>query len=105
MKSSTSTHLKNALSITALLLSLAALQCPLWGPAVEHITAKSGGTADVIYGRQLEKAMVFKKGTATLSAPAPGHLMIHGHAPGRTSLLIFYRNGQSTIYEVEVLPG
>ena len=105
MKSSTSTHIKNALSLTALLLSLAALQCPLWRPAVQHITAKSGATVDIIDGRELEKALVFKKGTASLSAPSPGRLVIHGHAPGKTNLLIFYKDGRSTLFEVQVLPG
>jgi hypothetical protein len=105
MKSNTSTHVKNFLVVTALILALGGLQSPLWRPAVDRVTAKSGGTADVTYSGQLEKAMIFQNRTATLTAPRPGHLVIHGHAPGKTSLLIRYKGGSSTIYEVVVLPG
>jgi hypothetical protein len=105
MKSSTLTHVRNFVRITALILSLAALQSPLWRPPVDRVTAKSGGTADVIYGGQLEKAMIFKRQNATLTAPGPGHLVIHGHAPGKTSLLIRCKGGISKVYEIVVLPG
>ena len=99
--------LKNALSITALILSMAALQSPLWRPRVapRSVTAKAGGTATVACEGEIEKAMIFHKRTATLTAPGPGQLMIHGHAPGKTSLLIRYKDGDSAIYEVVVIPG
>jgi hypothetical protein len=105
MESLRSTHLKNFLSITALGLSLAALQSPLWRPTPRSVTAKAGGTVVLTYDGELENAMIFQKRTATLSAAGPGRLVIHGHAPGKTSLLIRYKDGERTVYEVVVPPG
>ena len=101
------THRKNLLGVLALLAALAALQSPLWRPAEapRSLTAKSGGTVTVTYDRELENAMIFQKATASLSAGAKGELVIHGHAPGRTRLLIRYKDGASRVYEVVVLPG
>jgi hypothetical protein len=101
-----SIYLKNAFSITALLLSLAALQGPLWRSAsAGRVTAKSGGTVLLNYDGDLEKAAIFEKRTATLSSGQPGQLVIHGHKPGKTSLLLRYKDGDSMVYEVVVLPG
>ena len=102
-----STYLKKVLSIAALLLSLAALQSPLWRPeaATRSVTAKAGGTVTVPYDGQLDKAVIFRRRMATLSAGSPGQLVIHAHAPGKTSMLIRYKDGDSVLYEVIVLPG
>jgi hypothetical protein len=98
---------KNALSVIALLLSLAAVQSPLWRPAVPPrcVTAKAGGTVLVDYGRAIDRASILQKRTATLTAAGPHRLMIHAHAPGRTCLIINYKDGQSRLYEVVVIPG
>ena len=107
MNSRNNSHLKNLLAMLALLLSLAALQGPLWRPgeAPRCLTATSGGTVTVAYDRELENAMIFQNATASLSADAKGELVIHGHAPGRTRLIIRYKDGASRVYEVVVLPG
>lgn len=70
METSRNTYLKNALSVTALLLSLAALQSPLRRPAFNSpsFTATTGGTVSFDYGRDIEKATVLESRTATLSA-------------------------------------
>jgi hypothetical protein len=101
------TYLKNFLSITALILSWAALQSPLWRPADAplSVTAKTGGSVILAYDGELENAMIFHKSTATLSAGGPGHLVIHGHAAGKTSLLIRCKHGESKLYQVVVLPS
>jgi len=107
MEHSRRNHLKNALSVIALVLSLAALQSPLWRPAgvSRCLTAKAGGTVLLDYGHDIERASILQKRTASLTAAGPHRLMIHAHAPGRTSLIINYRDGQSRLYEVVVLPG
>jgi hypothetical protein len=107
MRTSWSTFLKNVLSITALLLSLAALQSPLWrpNPSPLSVTARSGATVVFSYQGQLEKAIIFRKSNATLSAGGPGQIMIHAHHPGKTSMLIRYKDGDSRLYELVILPG
>jgi hypothetical protein len=107
MTTQRSTFLKNFLSITALLLSLAALQSPLWrpNPAPLYVTAKAGATVIFPYKGQIEKAVIFRKKNATLSAGSPGQLMIHAHNPGKTSMLIRYKDGVSRLFELIVLPG
>jgi hypothetical protein len=99
--------LKNALSITALLISLAALQCPLWFPAgaLRCVTARAGDNVFFDYEDDIRKATIMQSGTATVLATGPRQLMIHGNAPGRTCLIINYKDGQSRLFEVVVLPG
>jgi hypothetical protein len=99
--------LKNALSVTALLISLAALQSPLWRPASEPycVTAKAGGTVTFDYNCDIEKATILHRRTATLSVTGPRQVKIHGVAPGRTALIIRYGGGESRLYKVVILPG
>ena len=59
----------------------------------------------VPYEGEIERAMVFQKRNATLSAAGPGQLAVHGHVPGKTSLLIRFKGGESKVYEIIVLPG
>jgi len=107
MNSRNNSHLKNLLAMLALLLSLAALQGPLWRPteAPPCLTATSGGTVTLAYDRELLNAVIFQSATASLSAGAKGELLIHGHTPGRTRLLIRYKDGDSRVYEIVVLPA
>ena len=107
MKNRHSSYLKNFLGLTALLLSLVCLQSPLWRPAdvPENVTAKAGSAVIFAYHGDLEKAVIFRKRMATLSAGGPGKLVIHGHAAGKTSLLIFYKDGKSKLYDLVVSPG
>ncbi len=102
-----STYLKNFFSITAVLLSLAVLQSPLWRPAgaPRCVTTTEGGTVILEYEGQLDSATIFRKETATVSVPAPGRLAIHAHEPGKTSLLMRFKDGESRLYDVVVLPG
>jgi hypothetical protein len=99
--------LKNALAITALLISLAALQSPLWRPdtAPRCVTAKAGGTVTFDYQSDIEKATILHRRTASLAVTGPRQLVIHGNAPGRTCLIIHYKGGESRLYEVVILPG
>jgi hypothetical protein len=99
--------LKNALSTTALLISLAALQCPLWLPAMatHSVTAKAGGTVVFDYDGDIARATILQGRTANVEATGPRQLMIHGNMPGRTCLIIKNKDGQSRLYEVVVLPG
>ena len=98
---------KNTLVITAVLLAFAALQSPLRFPSSGpgEVTAKSGGTVLLNYDGELERAAIFQKHTATLSSGGPGRLVIHGHKPGKTTLLLRYKDGASMIYDVVVRPG
>ena len=107
MQPSTHQKCKSFLAILALLLSLAALQSPLWRPesAPQSITAKAGGTALVNFDGELDRATIFHRKTATLSNVGPGQIMVHGWNPGKTSLLIRCKDGNSTVYEVVILPG
>lgn len=107
MNSGRSPHLKNFLAVTILVLSLAGFQSPLWrpDPAPQYVTAKAGGTVIVPYKGEIERAMVFQKRNATLSAAGPGQLAVHGHTPGKTSLLIRFKGGESKLYELIVRPG
>ena len=106
MEARHSSRIKNLLSVTSLLLSLAALQGPLWRPhaAPRYVTAKVGGTAVLTYDGAIQRASIFEKRTASLSTGGPHQILIHGHAPGRTSLMIVYQNGERALYRVVVLP-
>ena len=99
--------LMNVVGVTALMLLLAALQSPLWRPATapQCFTAKPGGTLLFDYGRDIVRASILQKHTASLSSAGPHRLAIHAHAPGRTCLIIHYKNGENRLYEVVVLPG
>jgi hypothetical protein len=107
MTRSGSESFKEFLSVIALALSLATLQSPLWrpGPAPHCVTAKSGGTALVTFDGELDKATIFQRRTATLSTAGPGQIMVHGREPGKTSLIIRCKDGNSTVYDVVILPG
>ena len=99
--------LKNALGVTVLLLALAALQSPLWRPAVAPrcVTAKAGGTVFFEYEYDIEKATILHGRTASVAATGPRELKIHGNAPGHTCLIIHYKGGESRLYEVVLLPA
>jgi hypothetical protein len=107
MENRMSAYMKNALSMLALLLSLGALQSPLWRPALtpRSVTATVGGTVILPYSGEIEKVTIFQKETATLSADSPGQIMIHGTSPGKTNLLIRYKDGATRLYEITVVPG
>jgi hypothetical protein len=107
MKSPCSTYLKNTLSVIALVLPLAALQSPLWRPvaAPQCVTARVGATVVFSYDREIDGATIFQKRLASLSLGGPGRLMIHGNAPGKTNLLIRYKDGGTKLFEIVVLPG
>lgn len=95
------------LSIGVVVLALAVVQSPLWRPmaAPRSVTATIGASVVVPYRGEITKATIFRTQTATISADGPGRIMIHGHRPGTTNLLIRYKDGGSQIYEVVVLPG
>jgi hypothetical protein len=107
MQSRGTRYLKNSLSILALLLSLAALQSPLWLPVIAPrcLTATVGLTVILPYQGEIEKATIFQKRMATLYQGGPGQLMIHGNVPGKTNLLIRYKHGDTKLYEIVILPG
>jgi len=100
-------HLKNSLAILALLLALATVQGPLWRPAAgsRSVTAKAGSTVIIAYEGEIERALIFQKGTASLTGAGHGQLAIHANAPGRTRMLLRYKGGESRLYEVVVIPG
>ena len=91
----------------ALLLSLATLQSPLWRPrtAPVCVTAKVGEIAILAYDGEIDKAVIFQMRTASLSSAGSGQLAIYGHEAGKTSLLIRFKDGDSKLYEVVVLPS
>ena len=99
--------LKNALSIGALVISLGALQSPLWRPVVAPrcVTAKAGKTVTFEYEYNIEKATILHSRTAGVLASGPRQLMIHGREPGHTCLIIRYKGGESKLFDVVVLPG
>lgn len=107
MKKALNRYLKNTLSAAALVLSLAALQSPLWPPAVPvlSVTAKAGSTVLLDYGSEMRKAIILQNRTASLSSAGPHQLAIHAHAPGRTALIVTYKNGESRMYDVVVVPS
>ena len=100
-------HLKNSLAILALLLALATVQGPLWRPAAgsRSVTAKAGSTVIFPYEGEIERALIFQKGTAYLTPAGPGRLVIHANAPGKTRMLLRYKTGESRLYEVVILPA
>jgi hypothetical protein len=107
METRRSVRVKNFLAITALLLALAALQCPLWrgGSPPSRLTARSGRTILVPYEGDIQRALIFQKRNATLSGAGRGQLAIHAHQPGKTRMLIQFKDGVSRVYELLVLPG
>jgi len=98
------THKKNLLSIGVLMLCLTALQSPMWRPhaAPRCITVAAGGSAVVESEREIEKAGILEKHTATPTVSLH-RVVVHGVAPGRTSLVICSKDGATNVYEVVVL--
>jgi hypothetical protein len=106
MSNSISIHIKNFLAVASLLLSLAALQSPLWRPEpTPSLTAKAGDTLIFPYQGELQRALIFQKEMATLSGAVPGQLAIHTHSPGKTRMLIRFKDGASKVYDLVVLPA
>jgi len=67
-------------------------------------SAPSGGLW-VIPKLLTAKALIFHKGTASLAATAPDKLLIRAKHPGKTSLLIRYKDGERQLYEIVIIPG
>ena len=99
--------MKNFLSMLALILSLAALQSPLWQPknSARLLTIETGTSLVVAYDRDVEKAGIMERKTATPILKSVREVMVHGNAPGRTTLIICSKDGRSEMYDVMVKTG
>ena len=99
--------MKNFLSVLALVLSLAALQSPLWRPrnSARLLTIETGTSMVVAYDRDVEKAGIMQRQTATPVLKSIREVVVHGNAPGRTTLIICSKDGRSERYDVVVKTG
>lgn len=95
---------KNLLSIGALILSLAALQSPLWRPhnAIHVVTVEAGTSAVISCDRDIERAGILEKSIATPTFTNPRRLVVHGKTPGRTTLIICSKDGTREMCDVVV---
>lgn len=94
---------KSALAIFVLMLSLAALQSPLWrSPATSSLAVRSGGAALVSSQTPVARVMVEQDGQATAEVVGEREVLVRGKAAGQTTLRVVSRDGHATTYRVVV---
>jgi hypothetical protein len=95
---------KSLLSIGVLLLSLAALQSPLWRaqPAVVPIAVRSGGATLIASDRPIAGITVDRSQQATAEVVGDREVLVRGKALGEATLTISLKDGHSSNYRVIV---
>jgi hypothetical protein len=95
---------KSLLAIGALMLSLAALQSPLWRAQGSHtsISVRNGGAVLIASDRPISQIALEQTSQATAEVVGDHEVLIRGKALGETLLKIDSKDGHSTIYRVVV---
>jgi Flp pilus assembly secretin CpaC len=106
MKSSRSSaeNKKSLLAIGVLMLSLAALQSPLWRSQTTGIpiAVRSGGATLIASDRPIAQIAVNSGAQATAEVVGDHEVLIRGKALGETQLQIDSKDGHSATYRVVV---
>jgi hypothetical protein len=95
---------KSLLSIGVLMLSLAALQGPLWRAqqAVPSVAVRSGGALLIASDRPIEEVTVDRNLQVTAEVVGDREVLVRGKALGEARLLIASKDGHRTPYRVIV---
>lgn len=103
-KSQRAQNKKSLLSIGVLMLSLAALQGPLWRAQVAplQIAVRSGGATLIASDRAIARIAIDQDQTATAEVVGDREVLIRGKALGESHLTIALTDGRSLNYRVRV---
>jgi Pilus formation protein N terminal region len=95
---------KSLLSIGVLMLSLAALQSPLWRAqqAVVQVAVRSGGAALLATDRPIAEVRMEQNQQATAELVGDREVLIKGKALGEARLTISSKDGHTSNYRVTV---
>jgi hypothetical protein len=95
---------KSLLSIGVLMLSLAALQGPLFRAqqAASPIAVRSGGATLLTMDRPIAEIQLDRTHQATAEVVGEREVLVRGKALGETHLRVLLKDGRSNIYRVVV---
>lgn len=95
---------KSLLAVGVLMLSLAALQSPLWRSpsAGVVVVVHSGGATLVASDRPIARVSLDQAAQATAEIVGNHEVLVRGKALGETRLTIAFADGQSSSYRVVV---
>ena len=104
MESASAHNKKSAIAIFVLMLSLAALQSPLWRSqaALSSIAVRTGGATLVSSPAPIAGAEVAGNTLATAEVVGDHEVLIRGKALGETNLRVLSRDGNARMYRVVV---
>jgi hypothetical protein len=96
-------HKQSLIAIGALMLSLAALQSPLWRPqASTQVAVRSGGAMLIASDRPISQIAVDQSAQATAEVVGDHEVLIRGKALGETQLRVVSKDGATRTYQVVV---
>ena len=106
MESSSAQHKKSLIAVGALMLSLAALQSPLWrSPAASTVVAvRNGGAMLIASDRPIAQIALDRTAQASAEVVGDREVLIRAKALGETQLTITSQDGHSSAYRVLVQP-
>ena len=95
---------KSLLCIGVLMLSLAALQSPLWRmqPAAIQIVVRTGGATLIASDRPIAAVAVARPQQASAEVVGDREVLVRGKALGETTLMISTKDGRNSTYRVVV---
>ena len=98
------TNKKSLLSVGVLMLSLAALQSPLWRgrAAVAPVSVRSGGASLVSTDRPIANAVIDQPLQASVEVVGEREVLVRGKALGEAHLTIASNDGGTVTYRVLV---
>jgi hypothetical protein len=104
MENRSAENKKSLIAIGALMLSLAALQSPLWRSQAMSapITVRSGGATLISSDRPIAQVVLDHAGQATAEVVGDHEVLIRGKVLGETQLKIDAKDGHSRTYRIVV---
>ena len=95
---------KSLLSIGVLMLSMAALQGPLWRSqqTIPSIAVRTGGATLVASDRPIAGITIDQTPQATAEVVGDREVLVRGKALGEARLMISSKDGQTRVYRVVV---
>lgn len=95
---------QSLIAVGVLILSLAALQSPLWrSPAAgAPVAVRSGGAALIASDRPIAQVTLNRNNQATAEVVGDYEVLIRGKALGETQLQIVSKDGHTSLYHVVV---
>jgi len=97
-------HKKSLIAIGVLMLSLAALQSPLWRSQVAgaQVAVRSGGATLIASDHPIARVTLDQNAQATAEIVGDHEVLIRGKALGETRLRIVAKDGRTSSYRVVV---